>query len=126
MTNDDDPLRDAHISIGKAIAELKALGVTVEYRDLIKIGIAKIEESYGVWSDCGQLHCLSHHANRMSGDPQLRLFGQQGVKLAQQCTLKARVHMSVWLIDAVDRIWQCPALDDHIEHEVEGRFLTTR
>jgi hypothetical protein len=29
MTLDDDPLRDAHISIGKAITELKALGVTV-------------------------------------------------------------------------------------------------
>ena len=29
MTLDDDPLRDTHISIGKAITELKALGVTV-------------------------------------------------------------------------------------------------
>ncbi len=29
MTDDDDPLRDAHISIGKAIAELRAIGVTV-------------------------------------------------------------------------------------------------
>jgi hypothetical protein len=29
MPDDDDPLRDAHISIGKAITELKALGVTV-------------------------------------------------------------------------------------------------
>jgi hypothetical protein len=28
-TSEDDPLRDAHISIGKAITELKALGVTV-------------------------------------------------------------------------------------------------
>jgi hypothetical protein len=26
---EDDPLRDAHIAIGKAIAELKAIGVTV-------------------------------------------------------------------------------------------------
>jgi hypothetical protein len=29
MTDTDDPLRDAHVSIGKAIAELRAIGVTV-------------------------------------------------------------------------------------------------